>query len=278
MIWENRCIFPFNRIHKRPMIKGIILDLDGTVYLGKQVVPDAPGFISRFQQAGGRCLFATNRANRTPERIRDQLNSYGIACTADDVLTSSQATVQYLKHGSVFFIGEEGLQRELENAGMKITDTSPDYVIVSFDRTVTYEKIKKACRLIDAGAKFIATNPDKALRTEEGIVPGTGAIVAAITTGCGREPLVIGKPERLIMDMSLERLGMTCDEVIVIGDGIATDIPAGKKAGMRTVLLLTGVTRREEISASPDQPTWVAEDYKEMTNLFFNPKTGLMLT
>lgn len=251
--------------------KGIIIDLDGTVYLGKDIIPGAPDFLARFRKEGGRCLFVTNRANRTPERICTQLNGHGINCSAEDILTSAQATVQHLRHGSVFFIGEEGLQLEIEKANMTITDKSPDYVIVSFDRTVDYEKIKKACRLIDAGARFIATNPDKALRTEEGLVPGTGAIVAAVAAGCGREPFVIGKPERLIMDIALKQLGMNNTEAVVIGDGINTDIPAGAKAGMSTVLILTGVTSRKDISEADIQPTWIVEDYSALMDLFFGP-------
>ena len=147
------------------MIKGVILDLDGTVYLGKQEVPGAARFIAFLRESGIKYLFVTNRANRTPVVVAEHLASYGIPCTENDVLTSAQATVQYLKKGSVYYIGEEGLKVELDKAGMAVNEEAPDYVIVSFDRSFTYEKLKKACQMIHAGARFIATNPDKALKT-----------------------------------------------------------------------------------------------------------------
>jgi 4-nitrophenyl phosphatase len=214
-----------------------------------------------------RHLFVTNRANRTPDQICTQLNGYGIHCTTDNVLTSAQATVQYLKTGSVYLIGEQGLQQEVEKAGMVITEDSPDYVVVSFDRGLTYDKIKKACRFIDGGARFIATNPDKGLRTENGISPGTGAIVAAVAAGCGVEPLIIGKPEKFIIETAVERLDLNKDEVIMVGDNIDIDIPAGNKAGVRTVLILTGITRPEEVEASSLHPDWIVNDYTELQSI-----------
>ena len=249
------------------MIKGVILDLDGTVYLGKEEVPGAARFIAYLRQSGIKYLFVTNRANRTPTVVAEHLCTYGIPCTENDVLTSAQATVQYLKRGSAYYIGEEGLKVELEKAGMAVNEEAPDYVIVSFDRTFTYDKLKKACRLIDAGAKFIATNPDKALKTATGLTPGTGSIVAAVAAGSGAEPIMIGKPERLIMDMSLERLGLAREEVINVGDNVATDILAGLRAGIRTAFILTGISNRDDLAKSDLKPTWVVEGYAELTEI-----------
>lgn len=247
------------------MIKGVILDLDGTVYLGKEEVPGAARFIAFLRESDIRYLFVTNRANRTPAIVAEHLCTYGILCTENDVLTSAQATVQYLKHGSVYYIGEDGLKVELDKAGMTINEETPDYVVVSFDRLFNYDKLKKACRLIHAGAKFIATNPDKALKTANGLVPGTGAIVAAVTAGSGVEPVMIGKPERLIMDISLQRLGLAKENVINVGDNLATDVPAGIRAGIRTAFILTGVSTREDLAQSDLKPTWVVESYEQLT-------------
>lgn len=252
------------------MIRGVILDLDGTVYLGKQEVPGAAAFVRGLKDAGIRYLFVTNRANRTPIVVAEQLASYGMPCTESDVLTSSQATVQYLKKGSVYYIGEEGLKVELEKAGIAVTDQAPDYVIVSFDRSFTYEKLKTACRLILAGARFIATNPDKALRTAAGFSPGTGSIVAAVVAATGKEPTIIGKPERLIMDMALERMGLRAEDVINVGDNLATDIPAGINAGIRSAFILTGVSTRDDLARSHLKPTWVVEHYAELTEIVRN--------
>jgi 4-nitrophenyl phosphatase len=246
------------------VIRGVILDLDGTVYLGLEEVPGAGRFVAECRAMGVRCLFVTNRANRTPEEVVRQLQGFGIPCATADVLTAAQATARYLQRGSAWYIGEDGLRLALEEQGIAITDERPDYVVVGYDRGFTYEKLFKACRLIDRGATFVATNPDSALKTDKGIYPGTGAIVAAVTVGSGRTPIVIGKPERRIMDMALDRLGLAAGEVIVVGDSLATDVPAGRAAGMRTVLLLTGVSRFEEIGLAAQKPDWVAATFDEL--------------
>lgn len=249
------------------MVRGVILDLDGTVYLGEQQVPGAADYVAFLADRGIACLFVTNRSNRKSEDVAAHLRSYGIPCGPEDVLTSSQAAVQYLKRGSAYVIGEEGLTSELEKAGFKITDQAPDYVIVSLDRWFNYDKLKTACNLIWRGATFIATNPDKTLKGETGLTPGTGSIVAAVEAGSGVKPLVIGKPEKLIMEMSLARLGLTAEETIAVGDNVQTDIPAGARAGIKTVLLLTGVTRREEAESGPCRADWVLDSFAELTDL-----------
>lgn len=246
-------------------IRGIILDLDGTVYWGKKEVAGASDFVRAQQEAGTRCLFVTNRSNRTPERIREQLRGYGIPCETGDILTSGQATAQYIGSGTVFCIGEQGLVTALEEAGLTVTDEGAEHVVVSFDRSFTYEKMTTACRLIDRGARYIATNPDRCLRTEDGLVPGTGAIVASVTAGCGIDPVIIGKPERFIFDIAVERLGMDADEVIAVGDNVDTDILAGERAGLRTVLTLTGISSRADLEDAAVQPTWVAESFAELS-------------
>lgn len=249
------------------MIRGLLLDLDGTVYRGREEVPGAARFIGRLPQWGVKPLFVTNRANRTPAAICEQLKAYGIACAEDNVLTSAQATAQFLPRGSVFYIGEEGMRQALDRAGFPIVEENPDYAIVSFDREFNYATMKRVCRMICGGAKFIATNPDKCLHTERGVVPGTGAIVAAVAAGCGKDPMIIGKPERRIFDMAIERLGVPRDEVVAVGDNLATDIPAGRNAGIRTVLLTTGASTRADVAGAPAQPTWTFDTFDELEAL-----------
>ncbi|MFC1498151.1 HAD-IIA family hydrolase [Verrucomicrobiota bacterium] len=249
------------------MIKAILLDLDGTVYWGTKEVPGAGRFITNMRKKGIRCMFVTNRANRTRPRICQQLQEYGIPCEPEDIITSALATVQHLKKGSTYFIGEEGMKQAIEESQMTIDEESPNYVIVSYDRTVDYEKIKKACNLIHKGAKFIATNPDRGLKTQDGISPGTGSIVAAVSAGCGVEPLIIGKPEKLIIEMALEQLDVPRDDVILVGDNIETDVPAGQKAGLRTALLLGGISVLQDIDNAPFQPTWIVENYEELEQI-----------
>jgi 4-nitrophenyl phosphatase len=247
------------------VLRGVILDLDGTVYLGSEQVPGAAEFVSFLAEHDLRCLFVTNRSNRRPEDVAAHLQEYDIPCGVEHVLTSSQATVQYLKSGSAFVIGEKGLTSELMKAGIRITDQSPDYVIVSLDRQFNYDKLQKAANLISGGATFVATNPDKVLKVSTGLNPGTGSIVAAVEAASGVKPLVVGKPEKLIMDMSLAQLGLAADEVIAVGDNVLTDIPAGAAAGMKTVLLLTGVSKRGDVESAPYRPDWVLEGFAELT-------------
>lgn len=248
-------------------IKGILLDLDGTVYLGRNEVPGAARFINDAKQRGIACMFVTNRSNRTPAEVAGHICEYGIDCNEQDVLTSSQATALYLKEGSYYHIGEKGLTLALDEQGLVYDDVAPDHVIVSYDREFCYDKLKKACQLIHAGSNFIATNPDKALTFEGGIIPGTGAIVQAVATGCNQEPICIGKPERLIFDLAVERLGLDRGDVIAVGDNMLTDIPAGCNAGIRTVLLLTGVSTRKDAAVSPVEPTWIVENYEKLSQL-----------
>jgi 4-nitrophenyl phosphatase len=257
------------------MIRGVILDLDGTVYRGDAEVPGAAAFVRRLRDDGLKHLFVTNRANRRPGEICAQLHGFGIACRKEDVLTSGQAAAQYLKTGTVYIIGEDGLREALEQAGLTINEATADYVVVSFDRTFTYEKLRTACRLIRQGSTFIATNPDQGLQTKEGIEPGTGSIVAAVKAGCGGvQPVVIGKPERLILDIAVDRLGLPAGHVIAVGDNIDTDIPAAHKAGLRSALILTGMSSREDAAAAPVRPTWVVQDFGALSELVHTENNG----
>lgn len=246
---------------------GIILDLDGTVYTGSKEVPGAAVFVHACRAAGIRCLFVTNRTNRLPDAIAEHLRGYGIDCSGRDILTASEATAALLPPGRAYVIGEDGLEIPLRAAGFTLTDQDPDYVIVGFDRQFTYDKLRIACHWIGRGARFIATNPDRALRMEDRLFPGTGALVAAVEAGTNIHPLVIGKPGRPIMDMALQRLGMTAEQVLVVGDNLATDIPAGAAAGLSSVLMLTGVSRAEDVAASPVAPTWVCKSFAELSAL-----------
>ena len=246
------------------MIEAVLLDLDGTVYMGDKLVPGADDFIRSLNDMGIKHLFVTNRANRTPYEICTQLHGYGIECEMDDVLTSAQATAQYIEKGTVYCVGEEGLWLALSEQGLVLTDKSPDYVVVSFDRAFDYDKLETACGFINSGSKYVATNPDKALKIDGGIAPGTGAIIAAVTAGSGVEPVIIGKPERLIMDMALKRLGLESGQVVAVGDNIETDIPAGINAGIRTALVLTGITKRDEITEEHAEPTWLVDTFEEL--------------
>ena len=249
------------------MIRGVLLDLDGTVYLGAGEVPGAARFVRQLRAWNIRHLFVTNSANRPPEDVRDHLRGYGIDCSTEDILTAAQATAAYLARGRAYYIGEEGMRRALVDAGFEITDQAPDYVIVSLDRGFTYEKLATASRLIAGGARFVATNADRALHEGHRVVPGTGALLAAVEAVTGVKPLMIGKPEKLILEMALKRLGLAAADAIAVGDNPETDIPAGAKAGVRTAYILTGVGRREEAACSGVSPTWIVEGFEELQRI-----------
>ncbi|MGI5867953.1 MAG: HAD-IIA family hydrolase [Kiritimatiellia bacterium] len=247
----------------------LLLDLDGTVYAGAAEVPGAGDFIRRCEAGGIQCLYVTNRANRTRELVVEQLRSYGIPCTVESVVSTAIATARYLGSGSAYVIGEHGLEAALLEQGIAITDDNPDAVVVSLDRQFSYAKLKAACRFIHGGAKFVATNPDACLKIEDGIVPGSGSIVAAVRTGSGKDPVVIGKPEPLLYDMALAIGNAKKEETLVVGDNLATDIGAAVNAGMDSVLLLTGVSSREDIVPGAPAPTFIAENYAELAKIVF---------
>ena len=247
--------------------RGIILDLDGTVYRGNEAVPGAAAFIRDLHTRGIVIRYVTNRANRSADTVCRQLTDMGLSCEPADVITSAAATADFLKPGPVYVIGESGLLDELARKGFVIDEAAAETVIVSFDRKFSYDKLAIATRLICNGAKFVATNPDSALRVEGGISPGTGSLVAAVEAATGAKPLVIGKPGRLIFDMTLRDMGLTADEVIAVGDNLDTDIPAGVASGIRTAFILTGVSTREDLAQAPVQPTWVVEDYEELRRI-----------
>jgi 4-nitrophenyl phosphatase len=249
------------------MIKAVLLDLDGTVYLGDRDIPGAAEFVAMLRARSIAHLFVTNRANRRPETIREQLLRHDIPCAVSDILTSAQATARHIGSGSVYYIGEAGMQAAFEEQGIEITEEKPDYVVVGFDRGFNYDKLKKACRLIRGGATYIATNPDHGLSTEHGITPGTGAIVAAVTAGCQVQPLMIGKPERRLFDTALDVLDADRNDTIAVGDNLNTDILAGQRAGMRTALILTGITKRGDLAASAIEPTWVVNDFEQLSRV-----------
>lgn len=251
-------------------ISAVLIDLDGTVYSGEDPIAGAADFVAELERRGIDYLFVTNRANRGPQVVVDHLAELGIACSVDAILTSAQATAVRLGGGRAFCLGESGLIDALERGGIEVVEAEPDWVVVSYDRALTYEKLERAVRFLAKGAGFIATNPDPVIITEFGLSPETGSILAAVESASGRKAEIIGKPQRPIIDAAIQRLGRPRRETIILGDNLDTDILAGHNAGLRSALILTGISNRAEAVASGHPPDWVAEDYDALHRLLFD--------
>jgi 4-nitrophenyl phosphatase len=244
--------------------KAFIFDLDGTVYKGGTAIPGAAEFLNRLTDDGVPFLFVTNRANRTPSEITMQMVGMGIPCAEDTVLTSAQVTAAYLGPVKAYVIGGKGVAEALANVGAKVVEENPDVVIISYDTSFSYEKLTKAVRHVLAGARLIATNADNIITVEDGVLPEAGPLVAAVENATGAKAKVIGKPNRFIMDEAVSRLGVAAENCVIVGDFLMTDIMAAQNAQMESVLILTGVSTREDVVSAPCTPTWIVTDYSEL--------------
>lgn len=249
--------------------EGFILDLDGVLYLRRTVVPGAPRFVEELKSSGKKIIFLTNNSSRTREDYVAILSHFGIKATKEQVVTSAYATCLYLLRrkptAEVLVVGEEGLRHELSRAGFRVVERPPaDFVVVGIDLHFTYDKLRLAAQMIRQGAKFVSTNRDATYPTEEGPHPGAGSIVAAVQTASGRRPTDIGKPNRRIFDMCRMVLGTSPGKTVVVGDRIDTDILGGKRAGMRTILVLSGVTPRDQGGSGAVRPDLVVNSVADL--------------
>jgi 4-nitrophenyl phosphatase len=246
---------------------GYLIDLDGTMYLGSKRINAAPGFIHRLREAGRKYLFVTNNSTRTQEQVAAKLRQMDIEAQPEDVFTTSMATAAYIREqkpaARVYAIGEEGLFDALAKEELTVADEDCDYVVVGLDTAITYEKLAKACLLVRAGATFLSTNSDKALPTEAGLLPGNGSLTAVVSVSTGIEPIFIGKPESIMMEQARKLLELDKEQVVMVGDNYLTDITAGIRAGMDTLMVCTGFTKREELPSLHPKPTYTIDTLDE---------------
>jgi NagD protein len=251
-----------------PSPKNYITDMDGVLVSGRTMISGADGFIQRLQAAGSEYLVLTNNPLYTPRDLAHRLSTIGLDIPAERIFTSAMATAHFLRaqkpDGTAFVIGESGLTEAIHSVGYVITDHDPDYVVLGETNTYNIEHVTKAIRLVAEGAHFIATNPDPSGPTEKGIVPACGAMAALIETASGFSPFFVGKPNPLMMRTALNYLDVHSEDTIMVGDRMDTDIIAGVEAGMETILVLTGVTRREDVSRYPYQPTHIVESVADI--------------
>jgi 4-nitrophenyl phosphatase len=240
---------------------GYIIDLDGTMYNGNEKIDEAADFVDRLRQTNKPFLFLTNNSTAHPNDVAKKLERVSdVEAYGEEVFTSVKATITHLKHENikrVYAIGEAGLLDGLREAGFELAEKEVEAVVVGLDRELTYKKLAQATLEIQKGAQFIATNPDTNIPTEKGLLPSNGPQVAYLEMSTNVKPLIIGKPEATIMDAALETMDLTKDEVLMVGDNYATDIQAGIRKGMDTLLVLTGLTSKEEVANLPTKPTYV---------------------
>ena len=250
------------------MPKNYICDMDGVLVFGSQVIPGANEFIQRLQQVGAKFLVLTNNSLYTPRDLWVRLQRIGLDVPSNAIYTSALATAQFLAaqhpNGSAYVIGEAGLTTALHDVGYVLTDQSPDYVVLGETTSYSFERITQAMRLVAAGARFIATNPDVSGPGEGGMVPATGAVAALISAATGVEPYYIGKPNPLIMRTALRTLDAHSEDSVMIGDRMDTDIIIGTEAGLETILVLTGVTRREDVARYPYRPIHIVDSVADI--------------
>ena len=251
------------------MPKSYLIDMDGVIVRGNELVPGADEFLQRLHERQIKFLILTNNPQYTPVDLQYRLASIGIKLTADHIYTSALATAQFLKwqlpNGTAFAIGEVGLTEALHEVGYVLTEKNPDFVVLGETTSYSYGRITQAVRLIREGARFIATNPDPVGPGEGGLVPACGAIAALIETATGVKPYFIGKPNPLMMRTALRYLGEHSENAIMVGDRMDTDVRVGLESGLETILVLSGVTASaEEVERFPFRPTRIVQSVAEL--------------
>jgi NagD protein len=250
-------------------IKNYLMDMDGVLLRGSTLIPGAADFVHTLQAQGIPFLILTNNSLYTPRDLQMRLRYMGLNVAPENIFTSALATALFLNSqrpgGRAYVLGESGLTTALHDIGSILTDRDPEYVVLGETMTYSIERITLAIRFISAGARFIATNPDVMGPGEGGIVPATGAVASLISAATGVQPYYIGKPNPLMMRTALRTLkGAHSENSVMVGDRMDTDIISGLESGLRTILVLTGVTSREQIERYPYQPTWVRESIAEV--------------
>ena len=252
----------------RGPIRNWLMDMDGVLVREEHAIPGAPEFIARLREMDTPFLLLTNNSIWSRRDLAARLRAGGLDVPEESIWTSALATASFLENqrpgGSAFVIGESGLTTALYNAGYTIDERSPDYVVLGETRTYSFERIAHAIRLIDRGARFIATNPDPTGPAPDGPLPATGSVAALISRATGRDPYFIGKPNPLMMRTALNTLEAHSEETAMIGDRMDTDIVSGLEAGLEAILVLTGVTAREQTELFPYRPSRIVESVAEL--------------
>jgi 4-nitrophenyl phosphatase len=270
LICISTCIHPI--LTERDMtanladIHYLLIDMDGVLYRGRTALPGGPELLAFLDARRIGYLLVTNNSTLSPASFAARLEGMGLHVDAAHIMTSGVATAQYLATiapagARVNVVGEPGLAEQMQLHGFTVVaDRHADYVVAGWDKTLTYEKLKNACLAIRDGAKFIGTNADKTYPLENDIIPGAGSILAALIASTDVQPLVVGKPEPIMIAQCLRLLGARAEETAMLGDRMDTDILGGYRAGTKTILVLTGISTLDEVARWDIKPDWTYGD------------------
>jgi NagD protein len=252
----------------RPLIDNYLMDMDGVLVHEERLIPGADLFVKRLQQEGHRFLLLTNNSIYTARDLAARLALTGLEVPEESIWTSALATARFLDtqrpQGTAFVLGEAGLTTALHQVGYVLSEREPDYVVVGETRAYSQEAITRAIRLIAAGARFIATNPDPTGPSPDGPQPATGAVAALISKATGVRPYFVGKPNPLMMREALRAIDAHSESTVMIGDRMDTDVVAGMEAGLQTILVLSGITTREEAQRFPFLPSRIVDSVADL--------------
>ncbi|WP_405581987.1 HAD-IIA family hydrolase [Streptomyces sp. NBC_01190] len=252
----------------RKPIESWLTDLDGVLIHEGVPVPGADAFLKALKESGKPFLVLTNNSIYTPRDLRARLARMGLDVPVANIWTSALATAKFLDDqrpgGTAHVIGEAGLTTALHDVGYVLTDSEPDYVVLGETRTYSFEALTKAIRLINDGARFLCTNPDQTGPSPQGVLPAAGSVAALITKATGKEPYFIGKPNPLMMRAGLNAIGAHSETSAMIGDRMDTDVLAGLESGMKTYLVLTGLTTVADIGRYPFRPSYVVDSIADL--------------
>ena len=248
-----------------------LTDMDGVLVHEEDPIPGAAEFIEALKNSGLTYLLITNNSIYTRRDLRARLLGSGIDVPEDRIFTSALATADFLDQqrpgGTAYVVGESGLITAMHDIGYVMTDRSPDYVVLGETRTYSFEAITRAIRLIEAGARFIATNPDRSGPSHQGTLPATGSVAALISSATGREPYFVGKPNPLMMRSALNRIEAHSETTVMVGDRMDTDIVSGLEAGLRTILVGTGSTPPDQVATFPYRPTRMVDSVADLVEM-----------
>jgi NagD protein len=264
-------------VSEERQINSWLLDMDGVLVREERAIPGGAEFLARLRELGIPFLVLTNSSIYTPRDLAARLAAGGLEVPEGSIWTAALATASFLEDqrpgGSAYVVGEAGLTTALHNAGYTINERDPEYVVLGETRTYSFERITQAIRLILAGARFIATNPDNIGPAPGGPLPATGSVAALISRATGVDPYFVGKPNPLMMRSALNALNAHSEHTAMVGDRMDTDIVAGIEAGLETNLVLTGVTARTEVERFPYRPSRVVDSVAELIPLLTAPRS-----